>query len=104
MRGRGRPSEGLTNALSAKMTSDEAQMARDTAAQLGLSQNKALRWAIRYAWQHATSTTDHSTCPPNSPCTAAIRGLAPGRQHAAAARNDGQMTITHSATVEDKHP
>jgi hypothetical protein len=103
MRGRGRPSEGLSEALQARTTPDEAQMARDTAAQLGLSQNKALRWAIRYAWQHATSTTDHSTCPPNSPCAGATRGLTPGRQHAAAARNTDQMTITHSATVEE-HP
>ena len=98
---RGRPSDGLTDKLTVRSTSDEAQMARDIAAQLGMSQNRAARWAFRYAWQHATSTTDHTTCPPNSPCAAATRGLTPGRQRSATAVNDQQMTITHSATVED---
>lgn len=96
----GRPSHGLTAQVNIRAQPDEAQMSRDIAAQLGTSQNQALRWAIRYAWQHATSTTDHSTCPPNSPCAGATRGLVPGRQHAAAARDD-QLTITHSATVEE---
>lgn len=93
-----RPSEGLTASLPARVQPDEAQMARDIASQLSLSQNKAIRWALRFAWQHATSTTDHTTCPPNSPCAGATRGLLPGRQRAAAAPD--QMSITHSATVE----
>lgn len=95
-----RKSEGLTVALPARVQPDEAQMARDIAAHLGLSQNKAIRWALRHAWQHATSTTDHTACPPNSPCASATRGLTPGRQRAATATPD-QMTITHSATVEE---
>lgn len=95
---RGRPSDGLTNSMHVRSTPDEAQMARDIAAQMGLSQNRGLRWAIRFAWQHATSTTDHKACPPNSPCASATRGLTPGRQRAAATPD--QMIITHSATVE----
>jgi hypothetical protein len=94
-----RPSEGLTEDVRVRATPDEAQMARDIAAHLGTSQNKAARWALRYAWQHATSTTDHSACPANSLCASATRGLIPGK----AARDAGhadQMTITHSATVE----
>ena len=94
-----RKSEGLTVALPARVQPDEAQMARDIAAQLGTSQNKAVRWALRYAWQHATSTTDHSACPANSPCASATRGLTPGKAAHAAGHAD-QMTITHSATVE----
>ena len=95
-----RQSEGLTAALPSRVQPDEAQMARDIAAQLGVSQNKAVRWALRYAWQHATSTTDHKTCPPNSPCAGATRGLTGGRQRAAAAAD--QMTITHQATMEEQ--
>lgn len=100
---RGRPSDGLTDDIRVRATADEAQMLRDIAAHLGLSQNRASRWAYRVAWQHATSTTDHSTCPPNSPCAAATRGLTPpkGRQRSAAGTSD-QLTITHSATVEEK--
>lgn len=94
----GRPSEGLSENVRVRATPDEAQMVRDIAAHLGLSQNKAARWALRFAWQHATSTTDHTTCPPNSPCAGATRGLT-GRQRAAA--DADQMTITHSATVEE---
>lgn len=94
----GRPSDGLTDSTHVRSTADESQMVRDIAAQLELSKNKAIRWALRFAWQHATSTTDHTTCPPNSPCASATRGLAPGRQRAAA--DTDQMTITHSATVE----
>lgn len=96
-----RKSEGLTAALPARVQPDEAQMARDIAAQLGVSQNKAVRWALRYAWQHATSTTDHAACPPNSPCASATRGLTPGTKRPPAAAPD-QMTITHSATVEEQ--
>lgn len=56
-------------------------MVRDTAAQLGISQNKALRWLIRYGYQHIITTTDHTKCPKDSPCAGATRGLAPkGRQ------------------------
>jgi hypothetical protein len=96
----GRPSDGTITQLQVRSQPDEAQMARDIAAHLGTSQNKALRWAIRYAWQHATSTTDHTTCPAHSPCAGATRGLS-GK---AAPRPAGdQMTITHSATVEE-HP
>lgn len=96
-----RKSEGLTEDVRVRATPDEAQMARDIAAHLGTSQNRAARWALRYAWQHATSTTDHTACPPNSPCAAATRGLTPGRQRTPAAMQD-QMTITHSATVENE--
>lgn len=81
---------------------DEKQMAADIAAHLGVSRNRALRWAIRYAWQHATSTTDHTTCPAHSPCASATRGLTPGKAAPRPAGGD-QLTITHSATVED-HP
>lgn len=97
----GRPSHGLTEQLRLRVQPDEVQMGRDIAAHLGTSQNQAYRWAIRLAWQHATSTTDHSTCPPHSPCAGATRGLIPGRQRTAAAPDDNQLTITHSATVED---
>lgn len=93
-----RQNEGLTQDVRVRATDDEAQMTQDIAAQLGTSKNRAMRWALRFAWQHATSTTDHSACPPNSPCASATRGLTPGRQRAAAAPD--QMTITHSATVE----
>lgn len=96
-----RKSEGLTADLRLRLTGDEAQMARDIAAHLGTSQNRGMRWALRFAWQHATSTTDHTACPPNSPCASATRGLTPGRQRTAAATPD-QMMITHSATVEKK--
>lgn len=96
-----RQSEGLTHQIQTRGTADEAQMARDIAAQLGMSQNRGLRWALRFAWQHATSTTDHTTCPPNSPCAAATRGLTPGRQRTSLGSDD-QLTITHSATVEKK--
>jgi hypothetical protein len=94
-----RKSEGLTAALPSRVQPDEAQMAREIAAQLGFSQNKAVRWALRYAWQHATSMTDHKTCPVNSPCAGATRGLA-GRQRAAP--DTDQMTITHQATMEEQ--
>lgn len=94
----GRPSDGLTDSRHVRTTADESQMIRDIAAHMGLSLNKAARWAFRYAWQHATSTTDHKACPPNSPCASATRGMTPGQQRAAAAPD--QLTITHSATVE----
>jgi hypothetical protein len=96
-----RQSEGTTEDVRVRATPDEAQMARDIAAHLGTSQNKAARWALRYAWQHATSTTDHKACPPNSPCASATRGLTPGAKRPPAAAPD-QMTITHSATVEEQ--
>lgn len=98
----GRPSDGLTAQVRIRTQPDESQMARDIAAHLGLSGNRAMRWAIRYAWQHATGTTDHTTCPAHSPCAHATRGLTPGKSSARPAAGD-QMTITHSATVED-HP
>jgi hypothetical protein len=95
-----RKSEGL-RPLPARVQPDEVQMARDIAGHLGVSQNRAVRWALRYAWQHATSTTDHTTCPAHSPCASATRGTAPGK---AAPRPAGdQMTISHAATVEE-HP
>ena len=72
-------------------------MLRDIAAQFGFSQNRAVRYAIRYAWQHATSTTDHTRCSGSHPCAGATRGLAPGRQRAAPP--SGQTTITHAATA-----
>lgn len=95
-----RRNEGLTEDVRVRATPDEAQMARDIAAHLGLSKNRATRWALRYAWQHATSTTNHTACPPNSPCAGATRGLTPGRQRTTSDAPD-QMTITHSATVEE---
>lgn len=73
-------------------------MLRDIAAQLGMSQNRAVRYAIRYAWQHATSTTDHTQCSGTHPCASATRGLTPGRQRPAR-QLDGQTTITHAATT-----
>ncbi len=94
-----RVDEGTTEGVRVRATPDEAQMLRDIAAHLGLSQNKAVRWSLRFAWQHATSTTDHTACPTNSPCASATRGLTPGRQRAAGMPD--QMTITHSATVEE---
>lgn len=95
-----RKSDGTTESVGSRVTPDEAQMIRDIAAQLGpkTSQNRAVRWAIRYAWQHATSTTDHKHCPGNSPCAGATRGLTTGRQRAP--QNDGQTEITHQATME----
>lgn len=93
-----RKSEGL-HPLPARVQPDEAQMARDIAGHLGLSRNRAMRWALRYAWQHATSTTDHSACPVNSPCASATRGIAPGKTSARPAGD--QLAITHSATVEE---
>lgn len=95
-----RVSEGLTEDVRVRATSEEAQMVRDIAAHLGLSQNKASRWALRVAWHHATSTDNHTACPPNSPCAAALRGITPGAKRPPAAAPD-QMTITHSATVEE---
>lgn len=94
---RGRPSEGLTP-VGARLTDDEAQMVRDIAALLKVSQNKGIRWAIRYAAQHASSTDDHTLCTRNSPCATATRGLTPGRQRDAA--TEGQLFITHTATLE----
>jgi len=93
-----RPSDGITESARLAMTPDEAQMAADIAAHLGTSRNRAIRWAIRYAWQHATSTTDHTVCTGTHPCASATRGLtAPaGRQRAAQA---GQISITHEATL-----
>lgn len=97
-----RQSEGLTEQLQTRATPDERQMARDIAAQVGVSQNRALRWALRFAWQHARSTTDHTTCPPTSPCAAATRGVTPGRQRTPAGTSShDQLTITHSATVKE---
>lgn len=100
--GRGRPSEGLDNQFTPRMTDDEAQMVRDIAAMLGTSQLRAIRWAVRYAHPHATSTTDHKTCPKNSPCASATLGISPsGRQRSASATvPEGQALITHQATVE----
>lgn len=95
-----RQSDGTTEDVRVRATPDEAQMVRDIAAQLNVSGNRAARWALRYAWQHATSTTDHGQCGPNSPCAGATRGIAPSRQRSAAPTVD-QLTITHSATVED---
>lgn len=100
-RGRGRPSHGLTKQVHIRSQPDEAQMVHDIAAQLGTSVNAAGRWAFRYAWQHATSTTDHSTCPPNSPCAGATRGITPGKAARGGDVQPDQMTITHSATVEE---
>lgn len=96
-----RPSDGITESARLAMTPDEAQMAADIAAQLGMSRNRAIRWALRYAWQHATSTTDHRSCTGTHPCASATRGLtAPaGRQRAAL---QGQTTITHQATMGDE--
>lgn len=97
-----RTSEGLTHDLRVRATPDEAQMAADIAAHLGTSGNRAVRWAIRLAWQHATSTTDHQHCPTNSPCANATRGLsAPAGRHRTPVQ-DGQTVITHEATVEKK--
>lgn len=98
---RGRPSEGLTENLGGRITGNEAQMLRDIAAQLGLnSKNRAVRWAIRYAWQHATSTTHHDTCGRNSTCASATLGITGGRQRTAPHVDTGQMAITHEATME----
>ena len=94
-----RKSEGLEIQFQTRAQPDELQMRKDIAAHMGMSLNKAMRWALRYAWQHATSTTNHQTCPPNSPCAGATRGLTPGRQRAAAPVD--QLSITHSATVEE---
>lgn len=98
----GRPGEGLSKQLTPRVTDDEAQMVRDVAALLGTSQQRAVRWAIRYAHQHATSTTDHQTCPKNSPCSAARLGITPGgkRRSAPDTVPEGQTLITHTATVE----
>lgn len=97
--------EGTTEDVRVRATPDEAQMAADIAAHLGLSKNKAARWALRFAWQHATSTTDHSMCPRNSPCAAAIGGVttAPraARRTPSGTQHD-QLSITHSATVKEE--
>ena len=94
-----RKDEGLFP-LGNRATEAERQMIRDTAAHLGISQNRAVRWAIRYAWAHATSTTDHTTCGSNSTCAGAVTGTTPGNRQRAAPHAD-QLTITHEATVED---
>ena len=94
-----RENEGLELQFQTRAQPDEVQMRADIAAQLGMSLNKATRWALRYAWAHATSTTNHQTCPSNSPCAGATRGIYPGRQRATAPVD--QLTITHSATVEE---
>lgn len=96
-----RKSEGLTQ-LGGRVTPDELQMVRDIAAYLGMSQNRAVRWAIRLAHQHATSTTDHQHCPRNSPCASSTLGVTPGgrKRSSAPAVPDGQTLITHQATLE----
>lgn len=97
----GRPSEGLTDNLGLRVQPEESQMVRDIAGQLGMSANRAVRWAIRYAHQHATSTTEHDQCPRISPCANATRGLRviAGRQRTPVA--EGQTMITHTAPVEE---
>lgn len=98
----GRPSHGLTKQIHVRARPDEAQMGRDMAAHLGTSMNAAYRWAIRYAWQHATSTTDHSACVPTSPCAGATQGITPGKAaHDGTTAQSDQMVISHSATVEE---
>lgn len=92
-----RKDEGLVS-LGNRATADEKQMTRDIAAHLGISQNRAMRWAIRYAWAHATSTTDHTTCGGTSTCAGAVAGTTPGNRQRTAPRD--QLTITHQATVE----
>lgn len=97
-----RQSEGLTHGVRVRATADEAQMVKDIGAQLGMSQNRAARWAIRFAWQHATSTTEHDSCTAHSPCAGATRGLSSdGRQHATPVP-EGQQQITHEAAVEKR--
>lgn len=92
-----RVSEGLTEQIGPRLQPEELGMLRDIAALLKMSQNRAVRYAIRYAWQHATSTTDHTRCSGTHPCASATRGLTPGRQRAA--QTSGQTTITHAATA-----
>lgn len=90
---RGRPSEGLVQLRGPRVLPDEAQMARDIATELGTSQSRALRWAIRYAYQHILSTTDHTKCPKDSPCAGATRGLTPkGRQRTPKGTPDPSVT------------
>lgn len=97
-----RANEGLTEQLGPRITPEELQFLVEISKYLGkISNNRGLRYAIRYAHQHATSTTDHTKCLPHSPCAAALRGLDP-----AAARTGpalpGQTSLTHEATMEDK--
>ncbi len=97
-----RESEGLTHQLGPRVTADENQMLRDVAAHMGLSLNKAVRWAIRYSWAHATSTTDHSSCTGTSTCAGATAGLTGGRQRTTPQEGKhDQLMITHQATVEE---
>lgn len=92
-----RKNEGLID-VRVRATPDEAQMVRDIASHLGMSQSRSVRWAIRYAWAHATSTTDHSACGSNSTCAGAVTGVTPGNRQRTAP-DAGQLTI-HQATVE----
>lgn len=103
-----RPSDGTTVDLRTRVTPDEAQMAADIAAILGTSGNRAIRWAIRVAWQHATSTTQHQQqCTGNSTCASATRAISgKGRQRAprTSTTPEGQTLITHQATMGDDTP
>lgn len=102
-RGRGRPNEGLTEHLNGRVHPGEVQKVKDIRAQLGeSSDNRAIRWAINYAWQHATSTTDHSTCGENSPCAGATRAISKDAPQKAAPVPQGQTMFSHSATVEKR--
>lgn len=60
--------EGLDASLGLRVTSDEAQMMKEIAAKLGMSQNRAARWMIRFAEDHVTNVEDHTLCPEESPC------------------------------------
>lgn len=70
--------EGTTSNLHTRATPEEAQMLGDIAKRLGLSANKGARWAIRFAYEHAVSTTDHTNCAGTSPCANATQGIRPG--------------------------
>lgn len=79
-----RKDEGLTAGLGLRVQPDEAHMMKDIAGGLGLSQNRAARWMIRFAWQHVTSVVDHTECPQESPCRLAAADVRAARTDLAA--------------------
>lgn len=72
-----RRTEGTTTGINLRVTPEEEQMARQIAERHGMSRNSGVRWAIRFAVEHAISTTDHTHCAGTSPCAEATQGLTP---------------------------
>lgn len=96
-----RQSDGITEQIGPRITPEELQMLVEVGQLLSTSSNRAIRYAIRVAWQHATSTEDHTQCPGNSPCAAAIRGISGVQRRTKPTVPEGQTLISHVATVED---